>query len=307
MKTRRQKDKGARHVRLYHWLLHSPAWQDLTANARAIYVEISSRYGGAGSNNGRIPYSVREAAASLRISKATASRALIELQEHGFIALMTKGAFSLKARHATEWRLTERDSDVDQTPPTKEFMRWSPTEVQNTVPLAKLSVPLVKPVGRSGETGKMKNPSHGPSGGTVAADNNGSRFHHGYTSSLPGGCGKEERSLPSAQRRSGPRPASSDLVRGAHCDPRQGHGRPPSELRTRARKLFEASSPSPLSISDLADRLDAKQVEVNVVVQTMVAAGEIVRMERATYVWSVCAWPARSAGMEAYRRGRRLA
>jgi DNA-binding transcriptional ArsR family regulator len=292
MKTRRQKEKAERHVRLYHWLVHSPAWRDLTANARAIYVEISSRYGGAGSNNGRIPYSVREAATSLRISKSTASRALIELQEHGFIALMKEGGFNLKARHAAEWRLTEFVSDVDPSAATKEFMRWPPAEIQNTVPLTEPTVPLVKPIGPSGETRKMKNPSHGPSGETVAADKNGSRFRHGYTSSLPGGLLVPEHSLSSAQRRPSP--------------PRHHRGRPATDLRTRARKLFAACSPSTLSISELAAQLDAKQVDVNVVVQTMVAAGEIVRMERAIYAWSVCTLD-RGAGMEAYRRGRRLA
>jgi hypothetical protein len=58
-------DKEARHVRLYHSMLKSSAWKSLTANARAIYIEMASRYGGPGSNNGRIPYSVRDAAKSL--------------------------------------------------------------------------------------------------------------------------------------------------------------------------------------------------------------------------------------------------
>jgi hypothetical protein len=66
-------DKAARHVRPYHTMLKTPAWKSLTANARAIYVEIASRYGGPGSNNGRIPYSVRDAANSLKIGKTTAA------------------------------------------------------------------------------------------------------------------------------------------------------------------------------------------------------------------------------------------
>jgi hypothetical protein len=38
-----------------------PAWQSLDGNTRSVYVEIAQRYAGAGSNNGRIPYSIREA------------------------------------------------------------------------------------------------------------------------------------------------------------------------------------------------------------------------------------------------------
>lgn len=112
-----------RHVRLYHYMTDSPAWHDLSATPRAIYIELARRY--AGSNNGRIVYSVRQAAAELRIGTATVSRALTCLVEHGFVVPMSKGAFSRKKRHATEWRLTEFPCDVAHAiAGTKEFMRW---------------------------------------------------------------------------------------------------------------------------------------------------------------------------------------
>ena len=120
-----QKNKSARHVRLYHFITGCPAWRDLDAVARAIYIDIARRY--AGMNNGRIPYSVREAAAELRVSTATASRALAKLTDHGFIVPVVKGAFSFKKRHATEWRLTEFACNVtNEAVPTKDFMRWLP-------------------------------------------------------------------------------------------------------------------------------------------------------------------------------------
>lgn len=119
-------DKAQRHVRLYHYITDSAAWHDLNAVARAIYCEIAKRYAGTGSNNGRIPYSVREGAAELKISPATASRALAVLTDHGFIVPTRKGAFSLKSKHATEWRLTEFPCDVSNTlTGSKEFMRWT--------------------------------------------------------------------------------------------------------------------------------------------------------------------------------------
>jgi DNA-binding transcriptional MocR family regulator len=123
----RRGEKAPRHVRLYHWLMDSRAWQSLDANARAIYLEIGRRYAGAGSNNGRIPYSVREAATALKISRATASRALAALEERGFVVPTVKGAFSVKKRHATEWRLTEHPCDITRALiGSKEFMRWEP-------------------------------------------------------------------------------------------------------------------------------------------------------------------------------------
>jgi DNA-binding transcriptional regulator YhcF (GntR family) len=118
--------KAARHVRLYHWMTDSDAWHDLNGLERAIYCEIAKRYAGPGTNNGRIPYSVREAATEFKVSPATASRALRSLENHGFIVPVTKGAFSLKKRHATEWRLTEHSCDMTDAIASKDFMRWQP-------------------------------------------------------------------------------------------------------------------------------------------------------------------------------------
>jgi DNA-binding transcriptional MocR family regulator len=122
----------SRHVRLYHWLMRTEAWRSLDATERAIYVEIAGRYGGPGSNNGRIPYSVREATKALHIGKATASRALHSLERRGFIVATQRGAFSFKVRHATEWRLTEFPCDITQQLATKDFARWSPQPGERT-------------------------------------------------------------------------------------------------------------------------------------------------------------------------------
>jgi hypothetical protein len=149
--SRPRKNKDAHHVRLYHYMLRSPAWQSLTANPRAIYVEITGRYGGPGSNNGRIPYSCREAAASLKIGQATAIRAIWELEDRGFIVAVKKGAFSLKKKHATEWRLTEFHCDITHAAPSKEYMRWQP-KIQNAGAVVKPSASVVKPTGCCGET-----------------------------------------------------------------------------------------------------------------------------------------------------------
>jgi hypothetical protein len=105
-------------------MMATPAWKSLNGNQRAIYVEIAARYDG--SNNGRIPYSVREAAQALHIGKATAARDLIVLEERGFIVVMVRGAFNVKLRLATEWRLTEFNCDVTGALPTKDFAKWSP-------------------------------------------------------------------------------------------------------------------------------------------------------------------------------------
>ena len=94
--------KKERYVMLRYWLLKSQAWNSLSGNARALYVEIARRYNG--SNNGRISYSTREAGQSLHISPCTAGRLLRILQDRGFIVCTKRGAFDFEtvARHITD-------------------------------------------------------------------------------------------------------------------------------------------------------------------------------------------------------------
>jgi hypothetical protein len=126
-RTRKRRGHTERYVALRYWLLQSQAWRSLPGNARALYIELAARYNG--SNNGRIPFSVRQAIQALHISGHTASRLLLLLQDCGLIVCTKKGAFSMKAaRDASEWRLTEYPDDVIPNHATKEFMRWRPPE-----------------------------------------------------------------------------------------------------------------------------------------------------------------------------------
>ena len=126
----RNKRIDAPHVRLYGWLLNSPAYLSLSCPARALLIEVTRLYNGR--NNGQIGLSVRTASERCHVARGTAARAFAELQERGFIELVTKGAFSRKAPHASEWRLTFNTCDVTGELPSKAFMRWG-REKQNTV------------------------------------------------------------------------------------------------------------------------------------------------------------------------------
>ena len=124
MPKRRRSNKrlDASHVRLYRWMLDSPAYLSLTCPARAVLIEIARGYDG--TNNGRLGLSIRRASERCNIARGTAQRAFAELQERGFIDCMTKGAFSRKVLHATEWRLTWWDCDVTGELRSKKFMHW---------------------------------------------------------------------------------------------------------------------------------------------------------------------------------------
>ena len=113
-------------VQINRYMLWSPAWHSLKPPARAIYIELAARFNG--SNNGQIALSVRDAAQRCHIAKDTAGRTLQELIEKGFIAIVTRGNFGYKLRHATEYRLT--DYKYRDESPTKDFMSWRPENLE---------------------------------------------------------------------------------------------------------------------------------------------------------------------------------
>jgi hypothetical protein len=120
--TGRAEDGGsARHVRLYFWMMATPAWQALDTVARCAYIELARLY--SGSNNGSIGLSTRTLAKSLHVSTKTAARALRTLEHAGFIVATLKGAFHCKVRLASEYRLTEFPCDKTGALPTKDFAR----------------------------------------------------------------------------------------------------------------------------------------------------------------------------------------
>ena len=138
--TGRSKDEGG-HVRLYEWVLQTEAWRSLGCVERALYVEVSRRHrSGTRENNGRIGFSVREAAAALNIGRSTAARAFQELQAKGFLRIGKLSGFNVKGRVSTEWRLTEFPNALTGELATKEFAIWTPDE-KTTVPSQTATVP----------------------------------------------------------------------------------------------------------------------------------------------------------------------
>lgn len=90
-------------------ILASPAWEGLSAQARAVLIQIAKRYNGA--NNGTLAASVRDLARECRINKDTVKRTIEELIDAGFLELGQAGSFEYKKRHAAEYRLTWHSCD----------------------------------------------------------------------------------------------------------------------------------------------------------------------------------------------------
>jgi hypothetical protein len=114
--------RGPKYIQLFRYVLDSPAYVSLSAYARSALIEVNRGYNGA--NNGNIVLSVRGVAERMGCTKKTAGIALQELVEKGFIEERVKGAYSLKFRHATEWRLTDRRCDVTGAEQSQAFLKW---------------------------------------------------------------------------------------------------------------------------------------------------------------------------------------
>jgi hypothetical protein len=123
---KKQRAAAERYVRLTYGMMQSQAWQTLDGNARAVYLELAMLY--RGNNNGSIGFSSRQASQVTLVSRVTAFRALVALQERGFIVAMTKGHFDRK-RHATRWRLTEFRCDLTGQPASRDFETWHTAEI----------------------------------------------------------------------------------------------------------------------------------------------------------------------------------
>jgi hypothetical protein len=91
-------------------MLKTDAWTALSAPARAVYIQIGFRYDGF--NNGRIAFSVRDAASECGLAKDTANRAFKDLVDLGFIEETRHGGLSRKTRIASEWRMTAFKCDL---------------------------------------------------------------------------------------------------------------------------------------------------------------------------------------------------
>src|ERR1700729_3351907 len=82
---------GPPFVQLPHFVIDSPAWRSLSFPAVAAFVQLMRVYNG--TNNGQLGMSVRILAERLGCGKSTASRALDELDQKGFIGVQKVGLY----------------------------------------------------------------------------------------------------------------------------------------------------------------------------------------------------------------------
>jgi hypothetical protein len=110
MANGKRSDKEGQYTTLSYAQLKSQAWRSLSGAAIKVWLELHTRFNGG--NNGSVRLSMNEAVKALGISKGTAQRAFIELEEKGFIALHNPGNWYHRKAH--EWRLTTKRMQTPQ-------------------------------------------------------------------------------------------------------------------------------------------------------------------------------------------------
>jgi hypothetical protein len=125
---RRKRGHGPTFIQMFHWMVDLPAWHSLSPRAVVAYLELARRYNG--TNNGNLHLSVRELAEAWNWSQGTASYAIKELVEKGFIEITRASGFNVKdrKRQAAEYRLTIFFCDRTQQSASKAFTKWRPPE-----------------------------------------------------------------------------------------------------------------------------------------------------------------------------------
>ncbi len=125
--AKKRKPTGPRFFQLYEWEMNLPAYRHLSCYARCLIMEFRRKH--TGRNNGDIGMSCREAARLLGCAIDTASKALKELEEKGWIRCEEKGSFNQKTNVPTKWRITSHavGLGVDMGE-TREYKRWKPTD-----------------------------------------------------------------------------------------------------------------------------------------------------------------------------------
>ena len=91
-------------------MLKHPNFRRLSANAVRVWLEMHLGYFGI--NNGKIGFSVRQAAACLLIGLGRASKAFNELTEAKSIICMRGSSFNMKNRRSREWMLTTQPMEI---------------------------------------------------------------------------------------------------------------------------------------------------------------------------------------------------
>ncbi len=114
-----------RFVRFFEFIERTDAWRDLSGLAAKAWLTIGLMHNG--SNNGALAISSRELGQRIGVHHSAAARAILELQNAGFLECKKQSSFSQK-RSAAEYRLTHVRDDMTNEPATHSYRQTHSAE-----------------------------------------------------------------------------------------------------------------------------------------------------------------------------------
>jgi hypothetical protein len=160
----RRANPDASHIRLYHWMLKSPAWGALSGNERAVLLDLWMHHSGI--NNGQISYSCEQAGKAISATKMTGSRALQRLVQLRFLRITRDAGFGSDDARLYTLTMEPVGKEPGKEPPTKDFMKLTADELaKNHFPVTPRLLPSNTSVTGKNGTLKIANKINGVAGG----------------------------------------------------------------------------------------------------------------------------------------------
>ena len=128
------------YISLPYAMLRHSAFQALSADS--VRVLIQMHLGFHGHNNGRVGFSIRQAAECLHSGNGRATRAMNELQERRFIICHAQSSFNMKTKKSREWEITFRE--MPNGPPSHAWKKLKHGSISDTDGSQAGTVSLIK-------------------------------------------------------------------------------------------------------------------------------------------------------------------
>lgn len=124
----RQRGQTEHFTKMIRSTMETPAWRALSPKAQALYPWFKLEWRGPqANNNGKISFSVRQAAQALGVADDTANKAMHELQAKGFLVVTQLACMGVAGvGKATCYEITEYTMPYgDRSEGRKLFKEWS--------------------------------------------------------------------------------------------------------------------------------------------------------------------------------------
>lgn len=113
-----------RYVKMIQKVMRHPAFIALSGNAKALYPHIKMY--AFGSNNGKVRFTVAEAARVLGVSMNTANKAFHDLQAKGFLVLTDFGMLGVEGKRCSPTYAVTEFPIPPEVVPRMSFLTWTP-------------------------------------------------------------------------------------------------------------------------------------------------------------------------------------